>query len=106
MRRSSGVKRNFQGLKPEALLRLFLVLLLLYTFHNLFLSQLNVKRVLELKSASMNLQKQVEHYRLENAKMEQLLELVKSHPDHFNEKFARHYMQMQKEEELILIMKE
>ena len=63
-------------------------------------------KVFELKKSSKNLQVQIGQYRAENEKMEQLLKLVKEHPEHFKEKFARRYMQMQKDGEYILIFRD
>ncbi|MEN3028363.1 MAG: septum formation initiator family protein [Aquificaceae bacterium] len=87
------------------MLKFFPFLLFLYTCHNLFLSQYSIFRVFELERASQEVQKQINHYKAENRKKEQLLELVKEHPKHW-EKFAREYMQMHREEEFILILKD
>lgn len=106
MRQIFGGRKSFSGLKPEILLKFFPFLLFLYTCHNLFLSQYSIFRVFELERASQEVQKQINHYKAENRKKEQLLELVKEHPEHFKEKFAREYMQMHREEEFILILKD
>ncbi|MCX8164105.1 MAG: septum formation initiator family protein [Aquificaceae bacterium] len=76
-----------------------------YTCYGLFLSQYNLFRVFELKRAMGEIQNQIDEYKTENGQKEQLLELVKEHPEHFKEKFAREYMQMQKSGEYILLFK-
>lgn len=106
MRQSSVEKKSFPGLKPELLLKLFLIILFLYTCYNLFLSQYSIFKVFELEKSSRKVRAQVEYYSRENRKKEQLLELVKEHPEYFKEKFAREYMQMQKKDEYILILKD
>ncbi|MCS6999217.1 MAG: septum formation initiator family protein [Aquificaceae bacterium] len=106
MRQILGGRKSFSGLKPEILLKSLPFLLFIYTCHNLFLSQYSIFRVFELERASQEVQKQINQYRAENDKKEQLLELVKEHPEHFKEKFAREYMQMQREGEFILILKD
>lgn len=106
MRRSLGEKRNFLSLKPDLLIKSFFFLMFIYTFYNFFMSQYNLFKVFELKKSSKNLQVQIGQYRAENEKMEQLLKLVKEHPEHFKEKFARRYMQMQKDGEYILIFRD
>ncbi|MCS7308017.1 MAG: septum formation initiator family protein [Aquificaceae bacterium] len=106
MKRSLVVKKNSSGLKPDTLIKSFAFLLFIYTCYNIFLSQYSIFKVFELKKASHHIQLQVNHQKEENHKKEQLLELVKEHPEHFKEKFAREYMQMQKEGEYILILRD
>lgn len=103
MRRSLEGRRSFISLKPDVLIKGFFFFMLMYTLYNLFLSQYNIFKVFELKSSSKNLQLQIDQYKAENEKMEQLLKLVMEHPEYFKEKFARVYMQMQKDGEHILI---
>jgi len=79
--------------------------ILLYTLYNLFLSQYNIFRVIELKKASLELKDKISHQRSENIKTEQLLELIRENPEHFKEKFAREYMQLQREGEYILLFR-
>lgn len=106
MRRSSGEKKSILSLKPDSIIKGFFLLMLLYTCYNLFMSQYNLFRVFELKKASKSLQAQIDQYKIENEKMEQLLKLVREHPEHFKERFARRYMQMQKNGEYILILRD
>ncbi|QWK12423.1 MAG: hypothetical protein KNN14_06075 [Aquificota bacterium] len=68
------------------------------------MSQYNIFKVLELRKSLRNIQAQINQYKVENDKTDQLLKLVKEHPEYFKEKFARRYMQMQKEGEYILIL--
>lgn len=106
MRRSLEGEKNSLNLKPDWIIKGFFFLMLLYTCYNLFMSQYHLFKVFELKRATKSLEVQIEQYRAENQKMEYLLRLVKEHPEHFKEKFARRYMQMQKEGERILILKD
>ncbi len=105
MRRSLEGRESLRFLKPEGLLKLFFLLMVLYTSYNLFLSQYNVFRVFELKKASVELDAKISRQRVENSKTEQILELIKENPEHFKEKFAREYMQLQREGEYILLFK-
>ncbi len=106
MKRNSAGRENFRFLKPEVLPKLFFFLMVLYTFYNLFLSQYNVFRVIELKKASVELNAKISHQRAENSNIEQVLELIRKNPEHFKEKFAREYMQLQRDGEYILIFKQ
>ncbi|QID32430.1 septum formation initiator family protein [Pampinifervens florentissimum] len=79
--------------------------MVLYTFYNLFLSQYNVFRVFELKKASVELNAKISRQRAENSNTEQVLELIRENPEHFKDKFAREYMQLQREGEYILLFR-
>lgn len=103
MRRILGGRKSFPSSGHELFFKFFLAILFLYTCHNLFLSQYSVFRVMELEKATREIKARIEHYRKENRKKEELLQLVREHPEHFREKFAREYMQMQREDEYILI---
>ena len=105
MKRNSEGRENFRFLKPEGLLKLFFFLMVLYTFYNLFLSQYNVFRVFELKKASVELDAKISRQSVENSKTEQVLELIRENPEHFKDKFAREYMQLQREGEYILLFR-
>lgn len=104
MKRSLEGGRNFPSLKPDWLIKGLFFLMLIYTSYNLFMSQYNIFKVLELRKSLRNIQAQINQYKVENDKTDQLLKLVKEHPEYFKEKFARSYMQMQKEGEYILIL--
>ncbi len=105
MKRNLEGRENSQLLKTERLLKVFFSVILLYTLYNLFLSQYNIFRVIELKKASLELKDKISHQRSENIKTEQLLELIRENPEHFKEKFAREYMQLQREGEYILLFR-
>ncbi len=105
MKRNLEGRENSQLLKAERLLKVFFSVILLYTLYNLFLSQYNIFRVIELKKASLELKDKISHQRSENIKTEQLLELIRENPEHFKEKFAREYMQLQREGEYILLFR-
>ncbi|MEJ7619913.1 MAG: hypothetical protein WKI46_03715 [Aquificaceae bacterium] len=105
MKRNLVGRENFRFLKPEGFSKLFFFLMVLYTFYNLFLSQYNVFRVFELKKASVELDAKISRQRAENSNTEQVLELIRENPEHFKEKFAREYMQLQREGEYILLFR-
>ncbi len=105
MKRSSWGRENSRLLGPEGLLKFFFLVVVLYTFYNLFLSQYNIFRVFELKKAGSELDDKIARQRAENTKTEQLLELIRENPEYFKEKFAREYMQLQREGEYILLFK-
>ncbi len=105
MKRSLEGRRPFASLRPERLSKLFFLLMLIYTLYNLFLSQYNLFRVFELKRAGIELEAKVARQRLENQKAEQVLELMRENPEHFKERFARQYMQLQREGEYILLFR-
>lgn len=105
MRRNLGERGNFRTLGPDELFKIIFLVFFLYTLYNLFLSQYNIFRVFELKRASIELDSQINRQKAENNKTEQLLELIKENPEHFKEKFAREYMQLQREGEYILLFK-
>lgn len=106
MKRSLEERRSFLSLKPDIVPKAFAFLLFAYTCYNLFLSQYSVFKVFELKRATIDLNRRINHQKLENQKKEKLLEMVREYPEHFKEKFAREYMQMQRPDEYILILKE
>ncbi len=106
MRRSLEEKRSLKGLSPSLLAMGIFLLVFLYTLHSLFLSQYNLFRVFQLKRSIGELQVKIDQYRENNEKMEQLLELIKKHPEHFKERFTRNYMQMQRDDEYILLFKD
>ncbi|MDW8066292.1 MAG: septum formation initiator family protein [Aquificaceae bacterium] len=105
MKRSLEGRRSFPALKPEVIPKALTVLLFFYTCYNFFLSQYSIFRVLELRKAIHHVEAQVKQHRAENSKKQQMLELLREHPEHFKEKFAREYMQMQREDEYILMLK-
>ncbi len=106
MRQSLVEKRSLLGLKPEWIGKAFLFLMLIYTFHTLFTSQYNIFKTFELKRSLKNIQAKINHYKAENDRMEELLRLIREHPEHFKEKFARRYMQMQRPGEHIFLIKD
>lgn len=103
MRRNLGGRRS---LKPLIIPKIFFFLVAVYTLYNVFLSQYNIFKILELKAATQKLETKIKDYRFEREKVEKLLELIEKHPEHFKEKFAREYMQMQREGEYILILRD
>lgn len=105
MKRSLKARKSFTGLSPKVIPAFLFALALVYTFYNVFFSQYSVFRVLKIKSAERELSKNLQEYRENNEKMEQLLELVRKYPEYYREKFARSYMQVQKEEERIILLK-
>lgn len=106
MRRNTEGRRSLKGLKPEVIPVAFFALMLIYTFYNLFLSQYNIFKLMELKNSSKKLEEQLAMEKEENERREKLLELIKAHPEHFKEKFARQYMQLQKDGEYMILFNE
>jgi len=105
MRRSSEGRGNFLALASDRLFKIFFFLMFFYTLYNLFLSQYSIFRVFELKKAGIELDTQIARQRAENNKREQLLELIRENPEHFKERFAREYMQLQRDGEYILLFR-
>ena len=103
MRRNSGGRRS---LKPLIISKIFLILVAVYTLYNVFLSQYNIFKTFELRIATQKLETKIKDYRSERERIEKLLELIEKHPEHFKERFAREYMQMQREGEYLLILRD
>ena len=103
MRQNSGERRS---LNPLIISKIFFFLVAVYTLYNIFLSQYNIFKILELKAATQKLETKIKDHRSEKEKMEKLLQLIEKHPEHFKERFVREYMQMQREGEYILILRD
>jgi len=93
-------------LSYDVLPKSFFLFVLFYTFYNLFFSQYNLLKLFQLKESSQKIEKSIDEYTLKNRKSEQLLELIEEHPEVYREKFAREYMQLQRPDEFILLLKE
>ncbi|MFN7065841.1 MAG: FtsB family cell division protein [Aquificaceae bacterium] len=95
-----------KSLRPELLAKALFFLVFLYTLHNLFMSQYSLFKIFELKRSILELHAKVENLKRENKEVEKLLELMKKYPEHFKEKFAREYMQMQRDGEYLLLLRD
>lgn len=103
MKLSSEERRNFLPSEANTFFRLFFFVVFIYTLYNLFLGQYSVFKVVELRKATVELDIKILSYKQKNAKGEKLLELIRENPEHFKERFARQYMQLQGRGEIILL---
>ena len=95
MERSSGAEKNSRDfLIIKRLAYGFLLLALVNTFSNLFLSDLNVYRVTKLKQASMRLERLIEIEKQRNDDLLAIFSRIKENPVFYKEKFVREYLLM------------
>jgi hypothetical protein len=95
--KSSG---DFLVIKRLALA--FLLLALVNTFANFFLSELNLKKVLQLKMASKRLTELIEIERGKNVELRAIHSRISRNPRFYKEKFVREYLLMFKEGEKVI----
>ncbi len=103
MERSSGGKKNSGDFLIIRKLALgFFLLSLVNTFANLFLSDLNLGRVLNLREATDRLEKLVEAEKKRNTNLKKIHSRIKSNPKFYKEKFIREYLLMFKKGEKVI----
>ncbi len=103
MERSSGAGRNSGDLRIVRLLAYaFLGLSLINTFSNLFLSDLNLKKIIQLRMATSRLEKLIYAEKGKNLKLKAIHSRVKSDPRFYKEKFVREYLLMFKKGEKVI----
>ncbi len=103
MRQGLEGKRSFGGFSPELLPLVFMTLLVILTVYNLFFSSFNVFDVWKMQKSLHSIDKKLEEVKRENAKLENMLELVNKYPEIYTERFIRKYMQLQKKDEKIIL---
>ena len=103
MEHSSGAGKSSGDFRIIKLLAYaFLVLSLMNTFSNLFLSDLNLKKVLQLKLAASRLEKLISAEKERNLKLRAIHSRIKSDPKFYKEKFVREYLLMFKKGEKVV----
>ena len=103
MERSSGEKRSSGDFSIVRKLAYgFLALALLNTLANLFFSELNLKKVVQLKLASDRLSKLIEVEKGKNLRFTALHSRVNRNPRFYKEKFVREYLLMFKKGERVI----
>ncbi len=80
----------------------FLALALINTFSNLFLSDLNLMKVVRLKRASGRLEKLIEVEKGKNIELRAISSRIRSNPKFYKEKFVREYLLMFKKGERVI----
>jgi rubrerythrin len=84
----------------------FLGLALINTVANLFLSDLNLYRVMKLKSAAERLERLTRMEMKRNEELRLIYRKIKSDPKFYKEKFVREYLLMFKEGEKVIPLPE
>ena len=103
MERSSGVERNSGESKViKRLAYGFLALALINTFANLVVSDLNLKKVVQLKMASKRLSELIYVEKGRNLQLSALHSRVKTNPKFYKDKFVREYLLMFKKGEKVI----
>lgn len=92
MGRSSGEKKSSTDSSVKTFLYLLLLVLLLNTFANLFLSKPTVFDVLRLKVVEKELDKRINEKLEENRRLQALYEFIENNPEEFKEMFVREYL--------------
>jgi len=107
MGRSSGEGRSSgDSLIIKRLAAGFLILALVNTAANLFLSELNVGRVIKLRHAIGKLDELTYTERGRNLKLKALYSRIKGNPKFYKEKFIREYLLMFKKGEKVIPLPE
>ena len=103
MERSSGARKNSEDYRLIKILAAgFFLVALLNTLSNLFLSDLNLFKVVRLKRASDKLSELIEREKGENLKLKALYSRIKKNPKYYKEKFIREYLLRFKEGEKVV----
>lgn len=107
MEPSFGGKRSSgDSLVVKLLAYAFLSLSLINTVANLFLSELNLKKVIQLRNATERLEKLVKMERERNAKLKEALSQIEANPEFYKEKLIRERLLMFKEGEKVVPLPE
>ncbi len=103
MERSSGAGKSSGDFRIVKLLAYaFLGLSLINTFSNLFLSDLNLNKVIQLRMATSRLEKLIYAEEGKNLKLKAIYSRVKSNPRFYKEKFIREYLLMFRKGEKVI----
>ncbi|WP_457600439.1 hypothetical protein [Hydrogenivirga sp.] len=103
MERSSGVRKSSGDFSLIRRLAYgFLALALINTFANLVFSELNLKKVVQLKLASDRLTELIDVEKGKNLELRAIHARVKRNPRFYKEKFVREYLLMFKKGEKVI----
>ncbi|GEM_PF-1534230 len=103
MERSSGARRSSEDFSLiKKLAYGFLLLAVVNTFANLFFSELNLKKVLQLKLASDRLTQLIDAEEGKNIELRAIHSRIKRNPKFYKEKFVREYLLMFKKGERVV----
>ena len=103
MERSFGAKKSSGDyLVIKRLAYGFLALAIINTFANLMISELNIKRVWQLKTATVRLSELIDVEEGRNLKLRAIHSRIKQNPRFYKEKFIREYMLMFKKGEKVV----
>ncbi len=104
---SSGGKRSSEDfLVIKRLAYGFLLLAVVNTLANLFFSELNLKRVIQLKAATHRLEELIESEKGKNLELRAIHARIKQNPKFYKEKFIREYLLMFKKGEKVIPLPE
>ncbi len=107
MERSSGERRSSEDfLLIRRIAQGFLILAVVNTFANLFLSDLNIYRVIKLRSATQRIERLMEVEKKKNRDLRKVYGKIKENPRFYREKFIREYLLMFKEGERVIPLPE
>ncbi len=103
MERGSGAEKSSSDfLTIKYLAYTFLLLALVNTVSNLFLSELNLRKVLQLKDATSRIEKLIEVEKGENLRLRAIYSRIRTNPEFYKEKFIREYLLMFREGEKVI----
>ncbi|MEN3033738.1 MAG: hypothetical protein ABDH18_01950 [Aquificaceae bacterium] len=85
--------------------KVFSLLCGIYLFNNLFFSEFNVFKTVQLIRASKALDKKIEKYREENEKLKQTAVAIKQYPEFYKDRFIRQFLLLQREGEEVYLLK-
>ncbi len=103
MEHSSGEKRSSGDfLIIKRLAYGFFALALVNTFSNLFFSELNLKKVIQLKEASDRIDRLIDIEEGKNLKLRAIYSRIKRNPEFYKEKFVREYLLMFRKGEKVI----
>ncbi len=107
MERSSGERRSSEDFfLVKGLAYAFLSLAVLNTLVNLFISDLNLYRVVKLKLATERIERLIEIEKKKNEELRSVYSRIKRNPKFYREKFIREYLLMFKEGEKVVPLPE
>ena len=92
MERYSGGKRNFIDSSGELILKLLLLLLVVNTFVNLFISKPTIFDIIDYKIHEKEIERKIKEELEKNEKLKTLYKNVKRNPDYYMEIFVREYL--------------
>ncbi|GAB6065875.1 hypothetical protein JCM9492_09670 [Aquifex pyrophilus] len=106
MEQSSGEGRSSTDSSLKKILKLFLFVLLLNTFVNLFISKPTIFDLIKLRSLKKEVAENIKKELKKREKLESLYNELKRNPKEVKERFIREYLFKIKEGEKIIIINE